>query len=312
MAPGSHRPPPQELVTFKDVTVDFTLEEWDLLDHAQKELYKDVMQENSQNLLSLGLPVSREYLISHFEQEGVRSSCPDAENRFDMKEMTVKLKMTSWNDCSKYSESRADLDKHKRIHTAEKHEYNQRGKGLRLGSSLILHWKIHPGEKLYECNLCRKTFTNKSNLAAHKRSHTGEKPYECNWCGKAFAHRPNLAVHERIHTGEKPYECNQCGKTFRCLSTLCKHQIIHSGEKPYECNQCGKTFRMSFHLAAHQRIHTGEKPYECNQCGKAFSQRVSLAVHERIHTGDKPYECHKCGKAFAHYSSCYVHQRIHM
>ncbi|XP_072462871.1 zinc finger protein 569-like isoform X2 [Notamacropus eugenii] len=73
------------LVTFKDVAVDFTQEEWGILDHAQKELYKRVMLENAWNLLSLGLPVPREYVISYFEQreapwmleqEGLRNHYP--------------------------------------------------------------------------------------------------------------------------------------------------------------------------------------------------------------------------------------------
>ncbi|KAM9032937.1 zinc finger protein 69 homolog isoform 7-T9 [Sarcophilus harrisii] len=53
MAPGSRSPSSQELVTFKDIMVDFTKEEWGLLNPSQKELYKEVMLENVQNLLSL-------------------------------------------------------------------------------------------------------------------------------------------------------------------------------------------------------------------------------------------------------------------
>ncbi|XP_036749164.2 zinc finger protein 684-like isoform X4 [Manis pentadactyla] len=55
-------------VTIQDVAVDFTPEEWQLLDCDQRTLYWDVMLDNVRNLISVGDPATEAKVVFKMEQ----------------------------------------------------------------------------------------------------------------------------------------------------------------------------------------------------------------------------------------------------
>uniref|UniRef100_A0A4W2G928 KRAB domain-containing protein n=1 Tax=Bos indicus x Bos taurus TaxID=30522 RepID=A0A4W2G928_BOBOX len=59
----------RSIVTFEDVFIHFTREEWDLLTESQKRLYHKTMVNNFSLVMSVGLESSRYRLISPPEPE---------------------------------------------------------------------------------------------------------------------------------------------------------------------------------------------------------------------------------------------------
>nr|XP_034963619.1 zinc finger protein with KRAB and SCAN domains 7-like [Zootoca vivipara] len=273
--------PDQDPVVFEEVAVHSTEKNLALPDPGQRDLHKEVMEDNYGNISSLGLFTS--------SGDGRKN---EKESEQQRRETQPRQKQSKRSERSDFHEIPKLEDSHtgnKRTELPPCPKILTRIKNQDAQSVLV-------GKSPYKCLECGKSFRWRSNLCTHLRVHTGEKPYKCSECGKSFSQSSDLICHQIKHTGERPYMCSECGKSFSENTNLKKHYRIHTGEKPYACSECGKSFSRNTNLKRHYRTHTGEKPHTCSECGKSFSCMINLTRHHRTHRGEKPYKCSECGK----------------
>ncbi|XP_003514103.1 zinc finger protein 501 [Cricetulus griseus] len=324
----SMKSPNQEegCVSFEDVAVYFSWEEWKLLDDSQRLLYQTVMTEIFALMSSLGLVPSGIHGVTQLGSWGepaLRFLTPGCWIKAESDTAPFEQSLSVEGDLHSAVPQQPGLSHAEpALLSADSAVILQTSSGL-LGHRVT--YTVGEAPKSPEsaealatekrsciCSDCGKAFTSTSHLNRHRMIHTGEKPFQCSECGMSFSQKAFLVKHFRIHTGERPFRCGECGKAFKHNISLVSHQRVHTGETPFTCSQCGKSYVTRSNLTRHYQIHSGgEKPHTCGECGKAFQEKSSLAYSARVHTRERPFQCSECGKSFGQKAFLVKHFRVH-
>ncbi|XP_032168546.1 zinc finger protein 717-like isoform X4 [Mustela erminea] len=251
----------RELVSFEDVAVNFSWEEWQDLDDAQRTLYRAVMLETYRSLVSLGHCISKPEVIVKLEQgaepwavgEAPTRRLPDVQGAGDLTE--------TWQDHQSRHVGQVGFSSNKRSTT----------KRTALGKPFNLS-AIHI-----------------SDLVINNGDCSGMKPEEFDVCQNMFV----PGEPDEMHGGEKPKDCNVSGKPFGCehRSFHQKGQILQPlfefGGQGHDLNRETTTF-------THSSAPVGETAYNYDDCWRACD-KSAVVVRERTHIGEAHCRCNKWG-----------------
>ncbi|KAM5296300.1 zinc finger protein 544 isoform 1-T1 [Glossophaga mutica] len=293
MEAGSQPVPSQPPVSFKDVVVSFTHEEWGQLDTVQRTLYRDVTLETCGHLVSLGLLLPNLDVLSRLEngEDPWRAEqeppTRDWKTTLEKKELTseedtaveelsfhVNMKccvespssVQDWRDQPGEQQEESLSQIVLTLEEFEQEEYCEHGLGGSCWSESLLPPALPAKTPFHKLDSQVQRLKQSSVFVNHWKGWTNQKP--CKNLESARAFSQNIHLHKLANVEKedgKPHEYTVRSDSLNYGTSVHFHNRIFSSENSNDCKAYGDVINHSMSLNENQPVHFGESQYECDK-----------------------------------------------